>query len=170
MALLTPATIPPVGGRPHDAPTLTRVEPSLVPAVIVGLVIVAFGVVVLVALATERPDPAEAVVAYEGAWDRLDFELIWRLSAPELREGRSAREFVAAKRALYEARSHLAGLVDRVVVEQLDTAGRRARAITRLELRGGGEFRNEIRLRREGGRWLVDGYRLGPRRQEGVGA
>lgn len=141
-------------------------DPSVVPAVVVGVLVLAAGVLVLVALAVDRADPAETAVAYEQAWDRLDFDLLWRLSGPELRAGRSREEFAAEKEALYRQRADLAALVGGVRVEQLETAGRRARAVTVLELRDGGRFRNEIRMTREGGRWQVDAYRLGPRGEE----
>lgn len=143
--------------------TLNRVEPAVWPAIVVGALVLLLGVAVLVALGIERPDPAETAAAYEEAWDRLDFDLLFRLSAPELRDGRERGEFVAAKGELYRERADLAGLVRRVEVERLDVARRHARAVTRLRLRDGGEFCNEMRLRRDATRWTVVSYRLGPR-------
>lgn len=143
------------GGAPYAGP----VEPSWIPAVAVGAVVVAFGVAVLVALALDRPDPAETAVAYEEAWDRLDFAGLWDLSGPELRDGRSRREFVAEKGARYRERADLAGLVARVEVLDLRSVGRRARVVTRLELHDGSEVRDEMRLRRDGNRWFVSSYR-----------
>ena len=136
-------------------------EPSIVPAIVVGVLILALGVAVLIALALDRPDPAETAVAYEEAWDRLDFDLLWRLSSSELRDGRARQAFVADKGAQYRERVDLAGLIDRVEVETIDTVGQYARAETHLHLRNGEEFRNEMRLRREGNRWSVVAYRLG---------
>lgn len=144
-------------GHPYAFP----VEPVVWPAVVIGALVMGLGVVVLVALAVERPDPAETVVAYEQAWDRLDFDLLWRLSAPGLRDGRGRDEFVAAKGALYRERAELAGLVERVEIERLDVAGRHARAVTRLHLADGTQIRNEMRLGRETNRWTVASYRLG---------
>lgn len=134
-------------------------EPSIVPAVVVAVLVVVLGAAVLVALALDRPDPTETAVAYERAWDRLDFETLWRLSAPELRDGRTREEFVAAKRDRYRERADLAGLVRRVTVEAQQTAGRLAVVRTRLEMDGGRVFRNQLRLRRESGRWSVVAYR-----------
>ena len=131
------------------------------PAIIVGVLVLALGVAVLIALALDRPDPAETAVAYEEAWDRLDFDLLWRLSSSELRDGRARQAFVADKGAQYRERVDLAGLIDRVEVETLDTVGQYARAQTHLHLRNGEEFRNEMRLRREGNRWSVVAYRVG---------
>lgn len=130
-------------------------EPSLVPAVVVAVVVVGLGVAVLVALALDRPDPAEAAVAYERARARLDVETLWRLSAPELRDGRSPEEFAADWRAEAPAR------VDRVTVEAEETAGRLAVVRTRVELEGGRAVHNQVRMRRESGRWSVVGYRTG---------
>lgn len=137
-------------------------EPSVIPAVVVAAVVVAAGVAVLVALALDRPDPSETALAYEEAWDRLDFDVLWRLSSPELRDGRDRDAFVAAKGELYRARADLAGLVERVTVEQVETAGRLAAAVTRAELTDGSVLRNRMRLRRVGNRWQVVSYRLGP--------
>lgn len=135
-------------------------DPSLVPAVIVAVLVIGFGVAVLVALALERPDPAETAVAYEEAWDRLDFDTIWRLSAHELRDERTRDDFIADKQRRYQERGDLAGVLERVQVETLDTAGPHARAVTRLILRNGDQYRNELRLRREGNRWAVVQYRI----------
>ncbi|MBI2167975.1 MAG: hypothetical protein HYU28_00530 [Actinobacteria bacterium] len=138
-------------------------EPSLIPAIVVGALVFALGVVVLIALAFDRPDPTEVAVAYEEAWDRLDFDTLWRLSAPELRDGRAREEFAAAKGTAYRERADLAGLVGRVEVEGAESAGHAARVRTRLRLRDGTEFGNELRLRRDANRWLVVSYRLGAR-------
>lgn len=140
------------------------------PAVVVAVLVVGLGVAVLVALALDRPDPAETAVAYERAWDRLDFDMVWRLSALELRDGRSRDEFVAAKGARYGERADLAGLVERVTVEAQRTAGRLAVVRTRLELEGGRVFRNQLRLRRESGRWSVVSYRFGGATDDEPGA
>lgn len=137
------------------------VDPAVWPAVVIGAVVLALAIFVLWALAAEKPDPAEAAIAYEEAWDRLDFDLLWRLSAPELREGRDRQEFVAAKGELYRERADLAGLVGRVVIGEVDLIGRHARAFTTLELRDGTALSNQMRLRREGNRWSVVDYRLG---------
>ena len=136
-------------------------EPALWPVFVVGAVILGLGFFVLWALAADRPDPAETALAYEEAWDRLDFDVLWRLSAPELREGRDRAAFVAAKGALYQERADLAGLVGRVVVDEVDLVGGHARAVTRLRLDDGTEVQNRVRLRRDGNRWSVVDYRLG---------
>lgn len=135
-------------------------EPSLIPVVVVAAATLALSVAVLVVLALERGDPAEVAVAYELAWDRLDFDLLWRLSAPELRDGRDRAAYTAAKREAYGEGAER-GLVRRAGVERLDRVGRRARAVTRLELGDGSVVRDELRLRRHQGRWAVESYRMG---------
>lgn len=137
--------------------------PSLVPAIAAAAAVVLVAAALLVVLSIENgPDPGEVAVAYERAWDRLDFELLWVLSAPGMRDGRSRHEFVAAKRETYRQGRDVTGLVQGVRLERLDVVRRRARAVTRLELRDGGVMLNEVRLGRHGGRWAVEGYRLGP--------
>lgn len=146
-----------------------RVEPSIVPAVVVGVLVVGFGVAVLAALALDRPDPAEAAVAYELAWDDLDFDRLWALSTPELRGTGDRAAFLAAKGALYRERADLAGLVEAVRVVDERVAGARARVVTRTELHDGTALHNEIGLRRLHGRWAVDRYRLGDPADTGTG-
>jgi hypothetical protein len=139
-------------------------DPSIVPGVVAAVLILALAAVVLVVLALDRgPDPAETAATYEEAWDRLDFALLWRLSGPGMRDGRNQEDFVAAKREAYQDRTDLGGLVEHVSIERLDRAGGRARAVTRLRLRGGGDVTNEVRLGRHDGQWKVDDYRLGHR-------
>ena len=54
--------------------------------------------VVLVS-ADPGPSPVDVALAYEQAWDHLDFEGLWSLSGDELRDGLRRPEFVAAKNA-----------------------------------------------------------------------
>jgi hypothetical protein len=48
------------------------------------------------------PGPADVAIAYEHAWDHLDFDLLFDLSGDELRDGMRRDRFVAAKRHAYE--------------------------------------------------------------------
>ena len=41
------------------------------------------------------PGPADVAVAYETAWDKLDFDLLFDLSGEELRDGLHRAEFIA---------------------------------------------------------------------------
>lgn len=126
-------------------------------AIVVLVLIVAF----VVAVARDPGSPPDDVaVAYEEAWDRLDFEALWTLSGDELRDGMGRRDFVAAKRAAYERQPDLGRLAARVAVEGVD-AGRHAAVVhTRVDVRDGGVARNEVHLEHRAGRWVVVGYRL----------
>src|SRR2546423_12174993 len=57
------------------------------------------------------PRPDDTAVAYEHAWDRLDFTTLWNLSGPDLRDARTRDQVVRDKGAAYRAEGHLAGLV-----------------------------------------------------------
>ena len=127
------------------------------------IAIAVFGLIVglVIAVAHDPGPPADDVaVAYEDAWDRLDFEALWTLSGDELRDGMGRRDFVAAKRAAYQRQPELENLVARVVVERFD-AGRHAAIVrTRVDVRNGGVAHNELQLAHRGGRWVVVAYHL----------
>lgn len=115
----------------------------------------------LVAVALERgPSVGDLAVAYERAWDRLDFATLWAVSGPGLRDGLTRRRFLAAKRAAYAGGDHPVGLVERTELDDVAVAGEVAVAHTRLALRDGTEVCNEVRMERRMGRWQVTGYRL----------
>ena len=59
---------------------------------------------VIVAVAKAgAPSPADTAVAYEHAWDRLDFSTLWNLSGPNLRDGRTRDQYVRDKVAAYRS-------------------------------------------------------------------
>lgn len=131
---------------------LTAVIATLLFALIVALV---------VAVAKDPgPAPADVAVAYEGAWDRLDFDVLWTLSGAELRDGMDRRAYAAAKRAAYAARPELGGLAAAVEVEAIGGTRDVAVVVTRLVLRSGEHTRNEVELARRSERWVVVGYRM----------
>ncbi len=125
----------------------------------VGLLCVAL--VILVALNT-GPSAAEVALAYEHAWDRLDFEALWALSGAELRDGLDREPFVAAKRAAYEAQPALRGIAETVAVDAVSEDRGFAVVHTRVELRDGGSAVDALQLARRAGRWLVVAYELEP--------
>ncbi len=131
---------------------------------ITGLVVMAIVLLALalvLALATEPgPTPTDVAVAYELAWDRFDFEAVWGMSGVELRDSRSRREFVGAKRAAYRAQAELGGLAEHVAVDEMVTDSRASKVVTRLDLRDGTSVHNELLLARRDGRWQVVGYAL----------
>jgi hypothetical protein len=128
---------------------------GVVAFVVVGLVL-AF--VVLYAR-DSGPPPSDVATAYEAAWDHLDFASLWALSGDELRDGLGRKEFVSAKRTAY-AGQDVGDLVDEIHLDDVGTLGSTSTALSRLELRDGSVIRNEIRLAKRAGRWVVVGYRL----------
>jgi hypothetical protein len=134
----------------------------VITAVVIGIIaLVILAVIVIVAL--ERgPSTADLALAYEHAWDRLDFETIWALSSLELRDGLDRRQFARAKRSAYTSIDHPTDLVASATVEDLAEAGDVAAAITTLVLRDGSMVHHEVRMARRMGRWEVTGYTLRP--------
>lgn len=136
------------------------------------LALVALGVLILVLVvrfATEPgPTPEEVAVAYETAWDRLDFESVWELSAAELRDGRDRATFVTAKRAAFRGQPPLDRLMGHVGVDDVLVEGRRAHVRTRLALRAGGRVASNVTLERRDGRWQVVAYTLAASDADGL--
>lgn len=107
------------------------------------------------------PGPADTAVAYEHAWDRLDFATLWNLSGPNLRDGRTRDQFVRDKLAAYEGEAPgLSGLVRSVEPEQVDVNGPVARVLARLKLHSGETVVDEMLLERIGPAWHVTAYHL----------
>jgi hypothetical protein len=130
-------------------------------SVVIAVIVLALVVALVVLVARDPgPPPEDVAVAYEDAWDRLDFEALWTLSGDELHDGLHHREFVAAKRAAYEAQSGLGGLAEDVSVEHVE-AGRQVAVVhTCVSLRDGGTAHTSVQLESRGGRWVVVGYDL----------
>ena len=140
-------------------------SPTLVPLLLLVAFIVAVGIGLLALLARSKGlGPADTAVAYERAWDRLDFATLWRLSSPTLRDGRSRDQFVRDKQAAYRQEGGgLAELVRSVRPERVETRGPLARVFTRLELRDGQSVVDEMLLERNGASWQVSAYHLASR-------
>lgn len=111
-------------------------SPTIVPIVLVGVLIVGVGIWMIVAVFLQRgPSPEETALAYEWAWDRLDFPMLWELSAPSLRDGRGQLDFVADKVSAYgDRQAEYVGLVEQVMVESMDAGRLQAVVRTRLVL------------------------------------
>ncbi len=140
-------------------------SPSLIPILlflVFTMVIVVWLVVALAKLGA--PGPADTAVAYEHAWDRLDFSTLWNLSGPGLRDGRTRDQFVRDKVTAYRGESRaLAGLVRTVEPERVDVNGPVARVLTRLRLHSGETLVDELLLERVGPAWPVTAYHLSSR-------
>jgi hypothetical protein len=132
---------------------------TAVVAVVIGLLVVA---VIVIAALERGPSTADLALAYEQAWDRLDFETIWALSSLALRDGLDRRSFARAKRAAYATVDHPAGLVASATVDDLAESGDVAAAITTLALHDGSTVHHEVRMAKRMGRWEVTGYTLRP--------
>ncbi|MDQ3945131.1 MAG: hypothetical protein M3357_08300 [Actinomycetota bacterium] len=143
-------------------------SPTLVPLAVVAVLVTVCGAGLLYILGRGTgPGPADTAVAYEHAWDRLDFATLWNLSSEKLRDGRSRADFVAGKRAAYQRERELSRLVRSVRPEVVDVSGPLARVVTHLELADGQTVRDEMLLEKVGSAWRVTAYHLArPRKGE----
>jgi hypothetical protein len=126
-------------------------------------VLLALAVAMIVAVARDPgPSPADVALGYEHAWDQLDFDAVYRLSGPELRDGLSRAEFVVAKTAAHRAGGSEGRLVRHAGVEETRIEGDVAVVVTRLDLADGAHVRNEVGLARRAREWQVVAYALRP--------
>lgn len=132
-------------------------------AALVAAVVLALVISLIVLFARDAgPAPADIAVAYELAWDRLDFDTLWSLSGDEIRDGLDKRSFIAAKSVAYAGRRDLGGLAERVDVEVADVGIGYASVRTRVTLFGGETVHNDIVLTKRNSAWTVTGYELAP--------
>jgi hypothetical protein len=106
------------------------------------------------------PVPSDIAIAYELAWDRLDFDTLWVLAGPELRDGLDRREYVAAKTRAYEGRHELRNLVEHVEVDDAHVGIGHSAVRTRVTLQDGTTVRNDVVLAKRSASWVVTGYQL----------
>jgi len=131
--------------------------------VIIGALLLGLCAAVVVGVAKDRgPAPDAVAVSYEHAWDRLDFEALWTLSATELRDGLDHKKFVAAKRAAYASRTELKGLAESITVDEELVRGDNALVTTRIVVRDGSVVHNSVQLVRRSTRWQVVAYAMVP--------
>jgi hypothetical protein len=140
----------------------TDPNPTIVPVMLLLAFTVGMAVWLIVAVGKAgSPGPADTAIAYEHAWDRLDFATLWNLSGPGLRDGRTRDQFVRDKVAVYEHEGQgLAGLVRSVQPEKVDVNGPVARVLARLELHSGESVVDEMLLERIGPAWHVTAYHI----------
>ncbi|HEY7107579.1 MAG TPA: hypothetical protein VH986_14350 [Acidimicrobiia bacterium] len=134
----------------------------LIAGIVIGLVLL-LCLALVIAVARDRgPGPGEVAVSYELAWDRLDFDALWALSGPELRDGLDRKHFIAAKRSAYDRQPALRGLVEHVEVGEVALArsGDAAVVSTNVDLRDGKSVHNTVQLARRQSKWQVVAYRL----------
>ncbi|MFM8303237.1 MAG: hypothetical protein ACKOA9_02900 [Actinomycetota bacterium] len=132
-------------------------------AALVAITVLGLVVSLIVLFARDAgPTPADIAIAYELAWDRLDFDTLWSLSGDEMRDGLDKRTFIAAKSAAYAGRTDLGGLAERVDIEVADVGIGYATVRTRITLFGGETVHNDIVLTKRNSAWTVTGYELTP--------
>lgn len=120
-----------------------------------------FGLLVFVWIAVGKepgPGPADVAIAYETAWNELDFDLLFELSGTELRDGLRKDRFIAAKRAAYERGDVHKRLDARVAVETSVKGHQTSLVVTRIE--ADGTIFNNVMLERRSNGWVVVSYAL----------
>ena len=143
---------------------VTAVDPSPTMVPILLLLVFTVGMTTWLVTAVAKagaPNAADTAVAFEHAWDRLDFVTVWNLSGPNLRDGRTRDQFVRDKALAYQHEGrNLAGLLRSVEPEKVDVNGPVARVLTRLQLHSGESVVDEMLLERIGPSWHVTAYRI----------
>ncbi|HEV7524408.1 MAG TPA: hypothetical protein VGP92_05545 [Acidimicrobiia bacterium] len=133
---------------------------------VVALVIV-FALLLFMWISVGRepgPGPSDVAIAYERAWDELDFDLLYDLSGAELRDGLRRDQFVAAKRAAYANAKSRAPIGARIGVETSVAGNQTALVVTKVVAEGG-EMSNNVMLDHTANGWVVIGYSLRPDRE-----
>jgi hypothetical protein len=126
-------------------------------AISIGIIVVLLFVLWIAFGLEPGPGPADVAIAYENAWDRLDFDLLYDLSGDELRDGMNRSDFAASKRAAY-ADTH-ARLGAEVVVEDVVASGQTAVVVTRVTSPDG-SVQNRVLLEKRANGWQVIGYSI----------
>lgn len=138
-------------------------------SIIVALTVFALIVATIVLFARERgPAPADIAIAYELAWDRLDFATLWQLSGSELRDGLDKQAYVRAKSTAYAGRTDLGDLARDVSVDTEAVGIAHAVVRTRVVLRDGAIVHNDVALTKRQSAWFVTGYQLAPSPSQAV--
>jgi hypothetical protein len=141
-----------------------------VPLVIAVVIVFLLMFAMWIAVAIEKgPAPGDVALAYERAWDDLDFALLYELSGNELRDGMRKDQFVAAKREAYAGAENTHRLAARVEVETVVVGHETALVVTRVSA-DEGSVRNNVVLERRANGWVVVQYSLRPNSDSGVAA
>ena len=105
------------------------------------------------------PGPSDVAIAYERAWDDLDFTLLYDLSGAELRDGLRRDQFVAAKRAAYANAGPRRRIGARINVETSVAGNQTALVVTKVTADGGAVL-NNVMLDHTSNGWVVVKYSL----------
>jgi hypothetical protein len=106
------------------------------------------------------PGPSDVAIAYERAWDELDFGLLYDLSGAELRDGLRRDQFIATKRAAYANTGKNSRIGARITVETSIAGHQTSLVVTRVV--ADGVVRNNVMLDHTANGWVVIGYSLRP--------
>lgn len=131
-------------------------------ALIVALSLI-FGLLIFMWVSIARepgPGPADVALAFEKAWDELDFNLCYDLSGEELHDGMRRERFVNAKRRAYEKAGTRARMGVDVQVETSIIGNEAALIVTNVAAPGGERVRNNVMLERRSNGWVVVAYSL----------
>ncbi len=105
------------------------------------------------------PGPEDVAIAYETAWAELDFDLLFSLSGPELRDGLRRERFIAVKRKAYASAGKAKRIGAHVEVETSVVGNQTALVVTEVSV-DGGAVRNNVMLDHSANGWLVVSYSL----------
>lgn len=123
--------------------------------VVVLVIIAALVVAVIVGVAKDPgPSPVEVALGFEHAWDLHDYDVLYRMSGPELHEGLKKADWVAAKRAQRGGSASADHVVD-VAADAEQHEGEAAVVTTRLTMTDGSVRHNEVRMLRRSRAWEV---------------
>jgi hypothetical protein len=133
-----------------------------VPLVIAMIVVACLLLFMWISVGREPgPGPSDVAIAYERAWDDLDFTLLYDLSGPELRDGLRRDQFVAAKRAAYANAGARRRIGARINVETSVAGNQTALVVTKVTADGGAVL-NNVMLDHTANGWVVVSYSLRP--------
>lgn len=136
--------------------------------ILIVVMVIALGLLVFMWIAVGRepgPGPADVAIAYERAWDDLDFDLLYELSGDEMRDGMRKPRFVATKRAAYAGKHTRLGV--RVHVENSVVGNQTALIVTSVDA-GDTQVRNNVMLEKRANGWVVVAYSLRPDAEAGT--
>lgn len=128
---------------------------------VVLVLVIGLAVALVVAVAKNPgPSPTEIALGFEHASELRDFDVVYRLSGPELHDGLTKADFVTAKRAASSSGPEPKLLVEETIAEAESRDGNAASVMTRLTLHDGSVVHHEVRLQRRSRAWQVVGYEL----------
>jgi hypothetical protein len=132
--------------------------------VFIAVMVIIFGLLVFMWVSIGRepgPSAADVAIAYERAWDDLDFDLLYDLSGDEMRDGMRKERFVAAKKAAYKANPAPRHHGATVNIDTSIAGHQTALVVTRVDVPEG-SIRNNVMLEHRSNGWVVVGYSLRP--------